>query len=324
MWWEAGQFLSPSGWPTKQHSQSGKAKPIFNVANFRVSWGVLVSRYTRSGRGFPLAFGNARLTFRRAGRRWLSCWVKSKQCDSNRDGPPHDPTETTAVSQILQYGGRLIGLFRSYPHVIEQQTLFHSTCRVATFDRSIENAGNQSVDLQTPNNQCRQAIFKRERASEGRNAMSLDRMQRLGRVNSNQVTRRFNIGGDPSCLCIHASAATTRVLVLVGRVLLVLITLSLMTAPLTQHLWTWDQFLHGGQDFEMHTLVILTFFCLVLVLCKHRKWSADLLFESWLTLQCESRVVLLSRTSVYGDISRLRLIPEPAPCSGTCNTPLQI
>jgi len=40
-------------------------------------------RYARAGGPGPLAFGNARLTDRRAGRRWLFCREECKQRDSN-------------------------------------------------------------------------------------------------------------------------------------------------------------------------------------------------------------------------------------------------
>ena len=46
---------------------------------------------------------------------------------------------------------------------------------------------------------------------------------------------------------------------------------SLTTMPLTQRIWTWDHFLHGGHDFESVALLFLIFFCLVLVLSKHCK-----------------------------------------------------
>lgn len=41
--------------------------------------------------------------------------------------------------------------------------------------------------------------------------------------------------------------------------------------PVTEHLWTWDRFFETGRDFELGTLMVLTFFCLVLVLSKQRK-----------------------------------------------------
>ena len=36
--------------------------------------------------------------------------------------------------------------------------------------------------------------------------------------------------------------------------------------PLTQYFWTWDRFLHGGQDFELGALMVLTNLSLALVL----------------------------------------------------------
>ncbi len=46
-------------------------------------WGVPASWYARDGGPGPLAFGKARLTRRRAGRRWLFCREECKQRDSN-------------------------------------------------------------------------------------------------------------------------------------------------------------------------------------------------------------------------------------------------
>jgi len=49
--------------------------------------------------------------------------------------------------------------------------------------------------------------------------------------------------------------------------------------PVTQYLWTWDHFLHGGRDFELSALMALSLFCLVLVLAKHCKQCVDSLFR---------------------------------------------
>ena len=57
----------------------------------------------------------------------------------------------------------------------------------------------------------------------------------------------------------------------IARALLILTAISLITMPVTQHLWTWDHFLHGGRDFELSTLMILSFLGLVLVLSKNLK-----------------------------------------------------
>ncbi len=45
--------------------------------------------------------------------------------------------------------------------------------------------------------------------------------------------------------------------------------------PLTQHLWTWDHFLRGGQDFESSLLIIVVSLCLVLVLAHHCQSGVD-------------------------------------------------
>jgi hypothetical protein len=51
--------------------------------------------------------------------------------------------------------------------------------------------------------------------------------------------------------------------------------------PLTQRIWTWDHFLHGGHDFESVAFLLLVFFSLVLVLSKHSKQYIARLFASW-------------------------------------------
>jgi hypothetical protein len=90
-------------------------------------------------------------------------------------------------------------------------------------------------------------------------------------VNPTSNTRYFSLN-----LC--ASAA--RGLVGIGRFLLLLTFIFLVTTPLTQHFWTWDRFLHGGQDYESSTLMMLAFLCLVLVLAQHCKQSVDLLLAA--------------------------------------------
>lgn len=55
--------------------------------------------------------------------------------------------------------------------------------------------------------------------------------------------------------------------------------LSLLTMPITEHLWTWDRFFQTGRDFEMGTLMVLMLFCLVLILSKQLKRSIDSLLH---------------------------------------------
>lgn len=63
-----------------------------------------------------------------------------------------------------------------------------------------------------------------------------------------------------------------------GRALLVLNVIVLILSSFTEHLWTWDRFLRGGQDFELSLLALIAFFCLILVLAQHfRRNVSDLL-----------------------------------------------
>jgi len=75
---------------------------------------------------------------------------------------------------------------------------------------------------------------------------------------------------------LNAFAYTPRMRVWVSRLLLMLAVLVMIATPLTQHLWTWDNFLHGGQDFETSVLLVLTSLCLLLVLARYGKQGIDL------------------------------------------------
>ena len=66
--------------------------------------------------------------------------------------------------------------------------------------------------------------------------------------------------------------------VAMGRHLLMLATISLLTMPLTQHIWTWDHVLRGGQDFETWMLTILIILCLAVLLSQLCKRHIELLF----------------------------------------------
>jgi hypothetical protein len=63
-----------------------------------------------------------------------------------------------------------------------------------------------------------------------------------------------------------------------GRILLVINLIVLILSGFTEHLWTWDRFLRGGQDFELSLLALLAFFCLILVFAEYfRRKVSDLL-----------------------------------------------
>lgn len=77
-----------------------------------------------------------------------------------------------------------------------------------------------------------------------------------------------------------ASAYVFQAPVAIGRVLLVLAAISLLTMPLTQDIWTWDHFLRGGHDFETGMLTIVMILCLAVLLSQLCKRHIDLLFAA--------------------------------------------
>lgn len=83
----------------------------------------------------------------------------------------------------------------------------------------------------------------------------------------------MNHAANPVRRNLNTFACGSRWLALIGRVLLLLVAVSLLTMPLTQRIWTWDHFLRGGHDFESGMLVIVTTLCLAVLLvqvCKRR------------------------------------------------------
>jgi hypothetical protein len=63
-----------------------------------------------------------------------------------------------------------------------------------------------------------------------------------------------------------------------GRTLLIINLVVLVFSCFTEHFWTWDGFLRGGQDFELSLLALLAFFCLILVFAQYfRRRVSDLL-----------------------------------------------
>jgi hypothetical protein len=121
---------------------------------------------------------------------------------------------------------------------------------------------------------------------------------------------------------LNACACTARIFLCFARALLILTAISLITMPLTQHLWTWDRFLHGGRDFELTTLMILSFLALVLVLSRNLKQCIDSLLSALciLALACQKRLPF----RITRPASKFRT--EYVTCSdtGTFSTPLLI
>lgn len=76
----------------------------------------------------------------------------------------------------------------------------------------------------------------------------------------------LNVRFDPGWTCSRLS-----------RMLLLLAGIEVITMPLTQHLWTWDKFLHGGQDFELTMLMIVSCLCFVLLAAQRCRLNLRLL-----------------------------------------------
>lgn len=109
----------------------------------------------------------------------------------------------------------------------------------------------------------------------------------------------------------------------ISRYLLLLTAVSLITMPVTEYLWTWDHFLQGGRDFELSSIVLLSFFCLVMVLSSSHKHCVDLL------LSPRNRLATLLNEPVphvipAGAFLNLQEISRSHPCLRTFDIPLQI
>jgi hypothetical protein len=123
-----------------------------------------------------------------------------------------------------------------------------------------------------------------------------------------------------SRLDLNAFACTARALACAGRILLVSSALSLLTMPITEHLWNWDRFLQTGRDFELGTLMLLTFLCLVLVLSRQWKQAVEFLFS-------EGRILAFPFSQGEAPVCWLQMQPlqmEPELSTGAFGLPLQI
>lgn len=128
---------------------------------------------------------------------------------------------------------------------------------------------------------------------------------------------------DPKSRRVHLSGMP-RILMWIGRSLLLLSAALLVTMPVTQHLWTWDRFLHGGQDFELSALMVLSIFCLVLVLTKDSRQSIDSLFARWRLLEFQRADDVSAGIPSQGALSTFRIESVAGPPSSIYSIPLQI
>jgi hypothetical protein len=94
--------------------------------------------------------------------------------------------------------------------------------------------------------------------------------------------------------------------------------------PVTENFWTWDHCLHGGDDFELSALLVLSILCLVLVLLKHGKQGVDLLFANCCLLAFIFNHRRLVRTPMHGAFLILLAEWVPTPDLAINSLPLQI
>lgn len=83
---------------------------------------------------------------------------------------------------------------------------------------------------------------------------------------------------NPSKLDLMLFAFVLQGPVAIGRCLLMLATISVLTMPVTEDIWAWDHFLRGGQDFETGMLTIVIILCLAVLLSQVCKRHIDSLF----------------------------------------------
>jgi len=127
-----------------------------------------------------------------------------------------------------------------------------------------------------------------------------------------------------SPLDLNSCACTARTMVRVSRYLLILSALSLLTMPITEHLWNWDRFLQTGRDFELGTLMVLSFFCLVLILSRKCKQRVESLFAAWCTLAFKFMDQVTPGFCLPGMFLVFCTEPVTRPGTGVYGFPLQI
>lgn len=120
------------------------------------------------------------------------------------------------------------------------------------------------------------------------------------------------------------NACTAQGFARISRYLLILIAMSLVTMPITEHIWTWDHFLQGGQDFELGALLVLSIFCLVLLLSRQCQQWVDLSLSTWCLASLEFVNHALPPICLAGEVSVFYSGTRGDPGTLTQDFPLQI
>ncbi len=139
-----------------------------------------------------------------------------------------------------------------------------------------------------------------------------------------RVRKRLHRSPNPPASTSGVDTGSPAVLLWMGRILLMLSAVSLGTMPLTQHLWTWDRFLHGGQDFELGALAVLIFLSLILVLCRQSRQCLVSVFARWRHFELERTKHIGTERRRHPIIPGLDLELERGLSSGSFAFPIRI
>lgn len=120
-------------------------------------------------------------------------------------------------------------------------------------------------------------------------------------------------------------AGTFEARAMIGSVLIGLSALLIAVMPWTEYYWQFDNFFHGGQDFEFGLLSTIMVLCLVLLLMQHGKQGVTILLALrrwlWIVFQHpDSRSPSLS----FRTIMVCYAVSPPDPSSGMYDLPLRI
>ena len=107
-----------------------------------------------------------------------------------------------------------------------------------------------------------------------------------------------------------------RRLLLVSRIFIMLTAILLAAMPWTEYFWNFDNFLGGGQDFELGLLAVISVFCLLAVLLQRRRheFTIRLAIDRWLTsLFANTRFSIAFRLFLQNLAFSVDIIPQTRP-----------
>jgi hypothetical protein len=113
--------------------------------------------------------------------------------------------------------------------------------------------------------------------------------------------------------------------IVLSRALILLTFLQVLAMPWTEYFWHFDQFLRGGEDFELGLLAVATIFCLVVILLQHGKKSVAfiLALRRWLSFVFQHGDPT-APGSFCGLIGASHAAPLPSPALDLYNFPTKI